>query len=86
MRHDQLTESVRQQIRSRFQQLGVSAADTLRETILICNGCYCGRRFEADGLQAIWFIEEDQVKFFHREGGLLEVQRDLRQQLARRAG
>jgi hypothetical protein len=34
---------------------------------------YCGRRFQADGLQAIWFIEEDQLKIYAKDGSVARV-------------
>lgn len=66
------TEKVRGLIRETFGRLGV-AADDVRETILIRDGYYCGRRYECDGLQAIWFIEENQLKFHSQDGRVLEV-------------
>lgn len=35
-----------------------------RESILIRKGFYCGRRFDACGFEAVWFFEEDQLKFY----------------------
>lgn len=34
------------------------------ESILIRQEHYCGRRFRTETHQAIWFIEEDQIKVF----------------------
>lgn len=41
------------------------------ETLLLRDGLYCGRRFELGEHQAVWFIEEDQVKFYGPRGELL---------------
>lgn len=65
------TEQIRQQIRSALIDAGAAADSGIRETILIRDGHYCGRRFESDGFQAIWFIEEDEVKYFGPDGDLL---------------
>jgi hypothetical protein len=45
----------------------------LRETILIRNDFYCGRRFFTPNHHAIWFIEEDELKIYHRSGNLMCV-------------
>ena len=45
----------------------------LAESILIRDGHYCGRRFESGGMSAVWFIEENQIKFFGKEGALHSV-------------
>jgi len=76
-------EYVRETIHALFQTSGfqTSASETsgqtfpaedLTETILIRNGCYCGRRFEHGGLSAVWFIEEGEIKVFGQEGQLQE--------------
>jgi hypothetical protein len=54
-------------------ELGLSDNQPLRETILIRAGMYCGRRFEAAGAHAVWFIEEDQLKLFSADGNILRV-------------
>lgn len=50
------------------------AADGLprivRETILIRDEFYCGRRLLAPDHQAVWFIEEDELKIYHNSGEL----------------
>lgn len=50
-----------------------SEAVILRETILIRNEFYCGRRFFTPNHHAIWFIEEDELKIYHENGELLCV-------------
>ncbi|MCR9116334.1 MAG: hypothetical protein NXI22_05195 [bacterium] len=64
---------VRQLICDRLAHFGADAAAELTETILVREGYYFGRRFEQDGLQAVWFVEEEQIKFYHRDKSLLEV-------------
>ena len=42
----------------------------LRESILIRNEFYCGRRFHTANHDAVWFIEEDELKIYHSNGQL----------------
>jgi hypothetical protein len=44
-----------------------------RESILIRDGFYCGRRFDLGTHRAVWFLEEDEVKIYGGEGKLLGV-------------
>lgn len=64
---------IRSLVRKRFSQLGAPAEAVPNEVMLIRHGCFCGRRFHLDGLRAIWFIEEKQIKFHDREGTITEV-------------
>ncbi|MFT5523485.1 MAG: hypothetical protein ACI9G1_001978 [Pirellulaceae bacterium] len=64
MQHAELTELVRQMVIKSFGELDASDDDGLHETILIRGGFYCGRRFKIEGFEAIWFIEEKQIKFY----------------------
>jgi hypothetical protein len=73
MPHAQLTEAVRRRVAQVFADLGVPGSDALRESLLICSGAYCGRRFDAAAGHAIWFVEEDQIKFYGADGKLAEV-------------
>ncbi len=66
-------ERIRQGIRATMAQWGDQSSEIEQETILIQDGHYCGRRFQSGQLQAVWFIEEQQVKFYHRDGSVLEV-------------
>ena len=69
----QVLAQVRTIIREKLNQLGSLADSVPGEAILIRDGFFCGRRFYSDGLEAVWFIEENQVKFYDRDGGILEV-------------
>jgi hypothetical protein len=73
MNHAEATESVRQLIADVFQQLRLSDDDAPRQSLLIRDGNYCGRRLEADRGHALWFFEEDQVKVFGADGRVLRV-------------
>lgn len=64
---------IRSLVQDRFTHAGAPAEAILEEAMLIRHGCFCGRRFHVDGLQAIWFIEENQIKFYDRQGSITEV-------------
>lgn len=66
-------ENIRRLIRETFQGLGASDQAKEEESLLIRSGAYCGHRIVKDGFRAIWFIEEDQIKFFGRDGSLLQA-------------
>ncbi len=66
-------EQIRSLIRRTFVEFGGAVDQTPREAVLIRDGFYCGQRFEADGLHAIWFSEEHQVKFYDRAGAMVRV-------------
>lgn len=42
------------------------------ETVLIRDGFYCGRCFTCDAVRAVWFAEENIVKFYGADGQFLE--------------
>jgi hypothetical protein len=73
MPHAQLTETVRRLIAATFVELGIGGDHELVETILIRAGAYCGRRFETSGGHAIWFVEENQIKFYRADGSVVGV-------------
>ncbi len=64
MPHAQRIAEVRRQVSETFAHMQVPQPDQYRESILLRGGIYCGRRFEAHGANAIWFLEEDEVKFY----------------------
>ena len=64
MPHAQRIDEIRRQVSETFARMEVSGPGQFRESILIRKGSYCGRRFEAQGAYAIWFVEEDEVKFY----------------------
>ena len=73
MSHADLTMTVHGCVHQILAELDLDAGKELRETILIRGGNYCGRRFEAEGGHAIWFVEEDQLKFFRADGSVARV-------------
>ena len=65
-------ERIRAAIALQLSQLGATDTDSVGESILIRNGLFCGRRFRCSGYQVVWFIEEDEIKFFSPCGDLLK--------------
>ena len=73
MPHATLSLLVRDCVLQGFADLGIDATGELRETVLIRGGTYCGRRYEVEQGSALWFIEEDQLKFLASDGQVLHV-------------
>jgi hypothetical protein len=66
-----MLSKVRNAIASELQALGVNDVADLRETILIRDGLFCGRKFQCQGYSVVWFMEENEIKFFGPTGQLL---------------
>ncbi len=64
MPHSQRIDAVRRQVSEAFARMQIREPEQFRESLLIRNGVYCGRRFEGHGAYAVWFLEEDEVKFY----------------------
>lgn len=73
MQHAEALESVRSTVRDTFVQLGAADGFQLNEHILLRSDAYCGRRFLAEGLRAVWFVEENQVKIYAKDGTVVRV-------------
>jgi len=58
-------------VQSTFSQMRVT--DEIAETALIRDGAYCGHRFSAGNLSAVWFFEENEVKIYDDQRKLLRV-------------
>ena len=71
------TDQIRQFVKNTFDRLGVTHSTIISETLLIRDGNYCGHQFAADGFHAVWFVEEDQLKFYGSNGQLIQVQTPL---------
>lgn len=71
MTNSQRLQIVRQRIAEWLTTEGFSVPEEIRESILIRDGFYCGRRFEMDDCSAVWFTEDDQVKIYDGESNLL---------------
>jgi hypothetical protein len=72
-----LVQLIRDRVHHVFLEQGIPHDAEIRETILVRDGCYCGRRFECDGGHALWFCEENQLKFYGSDGRLNLVLRNL---------
>lgn len=66
------TANVRNRVHQLFAELRFGVGEC-RETILIRNGSYCGRRFDVEAGSAIWFVEEDQLKLINADGRVVRV-------------
>jgi hypothetical protein len=73
MNHSAQLERIRQFVQETFEQLAGISDATFRESILVRDGQYCGRRFLRDSLQAVWFVEENELKFYGKDGAMLKV-------------
>ncbi len=67
-------DSIRLAIRTSLAEQGCDVTD-MHEAILIRQGMYCGRRFECDAGSAVWFIEENQIKYFAPDGSIVKTVR-----------
>lgn len=74
MQHAHLLDRVRETVKTAFVTQGLASLDDFCETILIRDGFYCGRSFTCGGLRAVWFVEENVLKFFSQDNGLLFTQ------------
>jgi hypothetical protein len=66
-------DGIRQAILAKLAEQGCDLTD-MHEAILIRGGAYCGRRFECNGGSAVWFIEENQIKYYGATGELLHAE------------
>jgi hypothetical protein len=78
MQHTTFVQEIRDFVQQSFRQHGIGLVD-MRETILIREGCYCGRRFESNDGYAVWFCEENQLKIYNAHGILVEVVNQLQE-------
>ncbi len=69
----QQLDTIRSLVRDLMRRHGGREIDHIQETILVRGGFYCGRRFSGDGLRAVWFAEEGQVKLYDAAGQTIEV-------------
>jgi len=68
-----LIDRVRRLVSQAFAEVGLAEPAEMRETILIRDGYYCGRRFETEAAAAVWFMEENQVKVYQADGKVVCV-------------
>ncbi len=73
MPHTRTLGAIRELVRASFAELGAEQGLQLSEHILIRDDLYCGRRFRCNELQAVWFIEEDEIKVYGPDGAVVRV-------------
>ncbi|MFO0870110.1 MAG: hypothetical protein U0935_14365 [Pirellulales bacterium] len=74
MDHLDYLERLRRYVRATFEEMGADP-QVIQETLLLRGGHYCGRRFRAGGHLAVWFCDENEVKFYAPQGGVSRVLR-----------
>ena len=69
------SESVRDIVVDTFSKLGKreDCLDCTSATDILCEGYRVGKRYELDGLRAIWFSDRDVIVFYRENGGLLRA-------------
>jgi hypothetical protein len=72
MDHLDYLERVRRFVRSTFEELG-GPVKTVEETVLLRGEHYCGRRFRSGSMVAVWFSDENELKFYSPQGGIARV-------------
>ena len=70
----EMMERIRQTVLSTLARLGMPEADgvLLRETVLLHDRYHVGRRFQWEGLRAVWFAGAEAIEFFDEDGNFLE--------------
>ena len=74
MTNSQRLSSVRNALRqwiSERQPDAVDLHEPTSEAMLIRDGFFCGRRFRFTHYQAVWFLEEDELKIRDAQGNVL---------------
>jgi hypothetical protein len=67
------TIRVRDVVRQTFTELGEVADIVVRETILLVDSIYSGRRFVASKWQAVWLAGEAKIVFSNDDGDVFEM-------------
>jgi hypothetical protein len=71
--HSKRPREIRQLIQQQFAELSPTCGPIREETLLIRDGQYCGHRYQSEELTAVWFLEEDQIKVYDRNGRFTAV-------------
>lgn len=72
MQHVDWLERTRRLVSETFAAHGADPDEECYETLLVRNGFYCGRCFALNDFRAVWFAEENVIKFFGRNGEFLQ--------------
>jgi hypothetical protein len=76
MTNSQRLSSVRNALRQWISERQPDASDlheAASEAMLIRDGFFCGRRFRFSNYQAVWFLEEDELKIRDLAGSVLAL-------------
>ena len=73
MHHADQLECLRATVHANLRVLENASTDEMQETILVRDGSYCGRRFRTRNFHAVWFLEENQLKFYGPDGRVVRV-------------
>ena len=73
MQHTRQLAAVRDVVLETFAEY-TSDNSELYETVLIRDGFYCGRCFACGEVRAVWFAEDNLVKFYGENGQFLVSQ------------
>ena len=65
--------SIRDLVLQVVGELGLANPVPHGQTILLRNRLVVGQRFNFDGVSAVWFADEGQIKFHDGQGRLLRV-------------
>jgi len=66
------TIRVREVVNQTFEELGEADDVLIRETVLLIDSTYSGRRFVASKWQAVWSVGEMKVVFSNDDGDVFE--------------
>ncbi len=70
-------EGIRQQFRDWVRsKVGQEIPVNIRETTLLCDGSYVGRKFSLAGYHLVWLVASDHLKFYQSDGLLVESSQD----------
>jgi hypothetical protein len=71
--HSKRPCEIRQLVQQQFAEHSPACGPIREETLLIRDGQYCGHRYRTEDLTAVWFLEEDQIKMYDRNGRVIAV-------------
>jgi hypothetical protein len=78
-------QQIKEIVSRTFKEFGAKVGNSpdLTETLLLHDGHYFARSYRADGLMAMWFVDNGFIQFYDAEGNMLRTV-DLPQDQAQR--
>lgn len=73
MQENVWNKSVRERIWDFFLQNETNPDDAVEESILISDGHFLGQRFRCSEMEAIWLMEENEIKLLAADGSVESV-------------